>query len=46
MENEEYEYDGEKIEIPESGLVYSGTHAIRIIGPEEECRVKGGHRLQ
>ncbi len=42
MKKEEYSYDGEEINIPDSGLVYSGKHSIRIIVPEEECRVEGG----
>nr|CBH39160.1 conserved hypothetical protein [uncultured archaeon] len=42
MMKEEYSYDGEEINIPDSGLVYSGKHSIRIIVPEEECRVEGG----
>jgi DNA-binding protein YbaB len=37
-----YSYDGEKIEIPEAGLVYSGKHTIRITRHEEECREEGG----
>ena len=37
-----YRYDGEKIKISECGLVCSGKHSIRITGPEEECREKGG----
>ena len=41
MMKEEYSYDGEEINIPDSGLVYSGKHSIRIIVPEEECRVEG-----
>lgn len=41
MMKEEYSYDGEEINIPESGLVYSGKHSIRIIVLEEECRVEG-----
>jgi hypothetical protein len=41
MVDGEYRYDGEKIKIPELGLVYSGKHSIRITGPEEECRVEG-----
>ncbi len=35
-------YDGEKIAIPKEGLVYLGDCSIRIKGPDEECRVKGG----
>ena len=42
MMKEDYSYDGEEINIPDSGLVYSGKHSIRIIVPEEECRVEGG----
>lgn len=44
MVDGEYRYDGEKIEIPNSGLVYSGKHTIRITGPEEEWR--GGFHEQ
>ena len=32
-------YDGEKIEIPKQGLVYLGDYSIRIMGPDEECKV-------
>ena len=41
MMKEEYSYDGEEINIPDSGLVYSGKHSISIIVLEEECRVEG-----
>lgn len=37
-----YGYDVEKIVIPKEGLVYLGDCSIRIKGPDEECRVKGG----
>ena len=44
MVDGEYRYDGEKIGIPDRGLVYSGKHTIRITGPEEEWR--GGFHEQ
>ena len=37
-----YGYDVEKIVIPKEGLVYLGDCSIRIKGPDEGCRVKGG----
>lgn len=38
------EYDGNKIDIPANGLVYSENHYITILGSDEEC--KGGKSLE
>jgi len=41
LENGKYSFDGLKIEIPENALVYSKTHNITIMSPEEECPRRG-----